>query len=515
MAEDGRRKTDDRSPPKAVVLLSGGLDSTVAAAIAGADGFEVHALTVRYGQRHAVELEAATRVAHALGVASHRIVDLDLRAIGGSSLTADIAVPHADSHSSQPTTHDVPVPPDSHDSQPTTHDSPIPPTYVPARNTIMLGLALAHAEVLGARDIYIGVSSVDYSGYPDCRPEFVEAFERLAQLATKAGVEGSRFRIHAPLQHLTKADTVRRGLSLGVDFSLTHTCYDPSPDGAACGTCDSCRLRRDAFRDAGVPDPTRYATSTADAGSLLHRARQGAAEPDVQLRGGAPRAVARGAGTTLAHSTVRVLEIYRTIQGETTYAGVPCVIVRLAGCPLRCSYCDTAYARDAEGMELVLDEVLASVQELGPGIVAVTGGEPLAQKHGADLLRALADEGRTVLLETSGAFDASGIDPRVRRIIDVKTPGSAMTERNIPSNWTTLRPIDELKFVLVDRADYEWSRELVRREKLDAKCTVLFSAARGKLDPAELAKWILSDGLPVRLQVQLHRILWPDRDRGV
>jgi 7-cyano-7-deazaguanine synthase len=510
MTDDGRRKTEDGSPPKAVVLLSGGLDSTVAAAIAGADGFEVHALTVRYGQRHAVELEAATRVARALGVASHRIVDLDLRAIGGSSLTADIPVPHA--HDSQLATHDVPVPPASHDSQLTTHDAPIPPTYVPARNTIMLGLALAHAEVLGARDIYIGVSSVDYSGYPDCRPEFVEAFERLAQLATKAGVEGSRFHIHAPLQLLTKADTIRRGLSLGVDFSLTHTCYDPAPDGGACGECDSCRLRRDAFVSAGVPDPTRYALPF---GPTQHRARQGAAEPDVQLRSDAPQTVARGAGTTPTHPTVRVLEIYRTIQGETTYAGVPCVIVRLAGCPLRCSYCDTAYAREAEGMELGIGEVVSSVRALGPGIVAVTGGEPLAQKHGADLLRALADAGRTVLLETSGAFDASSIDPRVRRIIDVKTPGSGMDERNLPSNWMVLRPIDELKFVLVDRADYEWSRELVRREGLAEKCTVLFSAAQGKLDPADLAKWIIDDGLPVRLQLQLHRILWPERDRGV
>jgi len=444
--------TDDRPAPegrpKAVVLLSGGLDSTVAAAIAKADGFEVHALTVRYGQRHAVEVDASRRVATALGVASHRVVDLDLRAIGGSALTDDLAVPRAD-------------------SDPT---AAIPITYVPARNTIFLGLALGHAEVLGAQDIYIGVSSVDFSGYPDCRPAFVEAFERLAQVATKAGVEGAAFRIHAPLQHLTKAETIRRGLELGVDFALTHTCYDPAPDGAACGACESCRLRRAAFEAAGVPDPTRYA-------------------------GASPS------------TTIRILELYRTLQGETSFVGMPCIIVRLAGCPLRCSYCDTAYARETQGMELSIEEVVRSMRDLGPGLVAVTGGEPLAQPGVHALLRALADDGRTVLLETSGAFDVSAVDPRVRRIIDIKTPGSGMADKNLPGNLAVLRPLDELKFVLVDRADYEWSRELVRQERLDARCTVLFSPVQGKLDPGEVGKWIIADRLPVRLQIQLHRIL--------
>ena len=447
----------DGSRPRAVVLLSGGLDSAVAAAWAQADGFEVHALTVRYGQRHAAELEAARRVAASLGLASHRVVDLDLRAIGGSALTDDIAVP------------------------PAAAASAVPVTYVPARNTILLGLALAHAEVLGAADLYLGVSSVDYSGYPDCRPAFVEAFERLAQVATKAGAEdGVRFRLHAPLQQLTKAETVRRGLELGVDFALTHTCYDPAPDGAACGRCDSCRLRAEGFAAAGIPDPTRYAPPAP-------------AEP----------------------ATVRVLELYRTLQGETTFAGLPCVIVRLAGCPLRCSYCDTAYARQIEGLELSVAELARDVLALGPDLVAVTGGEPLAQPGTLALLRALCDAGRTVLLETSGAFDTAPVDPRVRRILDVKTPGSGMEERNRPGNLALLRPTDELKFVLVDRTDYEWSRELVRRERLAERCTVLFSPVRERLDPAELAKWILDDGLPVRLQLQLHRLLWPDRDRGV
>lgn len=460
----------DGPRPRAVVLLSGGLDSAVAAAWAKADGFEVHALTVRYGQRHAAELEAARRVAASLGLASHRVVDLDLRAIGGSALTAEIPVPHVGPATTPPT--DGTAAP----------GGTVPVTYVPARNTILLGLALAHAEVLGAADVYLGVSSVDYSGYPDCRPAFVEAFERLAQVATKAGAEdGVRFRIHAPLQRLTKAETIRRGVELGVDLARTHTCYDPAPDGAACGRCDSCRLRAEGFAAAGVPDPTRYAPAAA----------------------------------TAKPATVRVLELYRTLQGETSFAGVPCAIVRLAGCPLRCSYCDTAYARQSEGLELSVAELARDVLALGPGLVAVTGGEPLAQPGTLALLRALCDAGRTVLLETSGAFDIAPVDPRVRRILDVKTPGSGMEERNRPENLALLRSTDELKFVLVDRGDYEWSRELVRRERLAERCEVLFSPVRERLDPAELAKWILDDGLPVRLQLQLHRLLWPDRDRGV
>ena len=463
---------------KAVVLLSGGLDSTVCAAIAKAEGFEVHALTARYGQRHAAELDAARRVARALGLASHTVVDVDLRAIGGSALTADLPVPK--SAASRLT---------AHGPQLTARGSPpIPPTYVPARNTILLGLALAHAESLGALDVYIGVSSVDYSGYPDCRPAFVDAFERLARVATKAGVEGAAFRIRAPLQRLTKAETIRRGLALGVDLSLTHTCYDPAPDGAACGSCDSCRLRRDAFSAAGVPDPTRYAPPTRTEERAAHDAGRPA---------------------------LRVLEIVRTIQGETTRAGLPCVIVRLAGCPLRCSYCDTAYAREAEGLEMTIPEVVRAVRDLGPRRVILTGGEPLAQARGADLARALAGEGHTVLLETSGAFDVSEVDPRVHRILDVKTPGSGMETRNLPQNLAALRDRDEVKFVLVDRADYEFARDLVRRDRLAERCAVLFSPVVDLLPPADLARWILDDGLDVRLQLQLHRIVWPDRDRGV
>jgi 7-cyano-7-deazaguanine synthase len=223
----------------AVVLLSGGLDSATALAVARRDGFRCHALTVAYGQRHAVELAAAERVARAQGAAEHRVVPLDLRAFGGSALTADL-----------------PVPVDRGEAE---MGQAIPVTYVPARNTIFLALALAYAEVLGAFDIYVGVNAVDYSGYPDCRPEFIAAFERLADLATRAGVEGGRFHIHAPLVQLSKADIIRLGTSLGVDYAQTHSCYAPAADGAACGRCDSCQIRRAGFEAAGLPDPTRYA----------------------------------------------------------------------------------------------------------------------------------------------------------------------------------------------------------------------------------------------------------------
>ena len=220
---------------KAVVLLSGGMDSAAVVAIAREQGFAVHALSVRYGQRHTSELDAARRVAEALGVVAHKVVDVDLRSIGGSALTDDaIDVPEAGGEG-------------------------IPSTYVPARNTIMLSLALGWAEVLGANDLFCGVNAVDYSGYPDCRPEFIAAFEQLANLATKAGVEGAGLRVHAPLQFLSKADIVREGVRLGVDFGLTVSCYQADDQGRACGHCDACRLRAAGFADAGVADPTRYA----------------------------------------------------------------------------------------------------------------------------------------------------------------------------------------------------------------------------------------------------------------
>ena len=220
---------------KAVVLLSGGMDSAAVVAMAHEQGFAVHALSVRYGQRHTSELDAAMRVAAALGVAEHKVVDVDLRAIGGSALTADIEVPAAGGEG-------------------------IPVTYVPARNTIMLSLALGWAEVLGAADIFCGVNAVDYSGYPDCRPEFIAAFERLANLATKAGVEGHALRLHAPLMRMSKADIAREGARLGVDFSRTVSCYQADAQGHACGRCDACRLRAEGFAGAGLPDPTRYAS---------------------------------------------------------------------------------------------------------------------------------------------------------------------------------------------------------------------------------------------------------------
>lgn len=223
----------------AVVLLSGGLDSATCLAMARREGFDCYALSFSYGQRHASELGAARQVAHDLGVAAHHVAEIDLRAIGGSALTADIAVPKA------ATAEGI-------------GSGQIPVTYVPARNTVFLAFALAWAEALGARDIFIGVNALDYSGYPDCRPEFLEAFERLANLGTKAGVEGQRFRVHAPLVHLTKAEIIRKGVELGVDYSRTRSCYDPDPQGRACGGCDSCLLRRKGFAEAGVKDPTEY-----------------------------------------------------------------------------------------------------------------------------------------------------------------------------------------------------------------------------------------------------------------
>jgi 7-cyano-7-deazaguanine synthase len=229
------------SEPKkaAVVLLSGGLDSTTVAAIAASEGFAVNALSFAYGQRHSFELEAARRVAQALGVAQHRIATIDLRVFGGSALTDDIDVPKG------------------RDSSQMEHGIPV--TYVPARNTIFLSFALAWAEVLGASDVFIGVNALDYSGYPDCRPEFIRAFETMANLATKAGLEGrQKLLIHAPLMHLTKAQIIRRGMDLGVDYALTSSCYDPAPDGKPCGQCDSCFLRRRGFSENGIEDPLPY-----------------------------------------------------------------------------------------------------------------------------------------------------------------------------------------------------------------------------------------------------------------
>lgn len=223
---------------KAVILLSGGVDSTTTLAIARSEGYEAYALTFRYGQRHTLEIEAAARIARSLGAARQVVLDIDLRSFGGSALTDNIEVPKGRNLSG--ISRDIPV------------------TYVPARNTIFLSFALAFAETLGAQDIFIGVNALDYSGYPDCRPEYIAAFGHMANLATKAGVEGRPFSIHAPLIAMTKAQIIRKGLSLGVDYSLTTTCYDPSADGKACGRCDACLLRLQGFREAGIDDPVPY-----------------------------------------------------------------------------------------------------------------------------------------------------------------------------------------------------------------------------------------------------------------
>jgi 7-cyano-7-deazaguanine synthase len=232
-----------KEEPTAVVLLSGGLDSATALAIARADGFRAYALSFRYGQRHAVELEAARRVAESLGAVMHLVAEIDLRPFGGSALTADLAVPKSRSLDEM--------------------SAGIPITYVPARNTIFLAFALAWAETLEASDIFIGVNALDYSGYPDCRPEYIHAFEQMANLATKAGVEGHQhLQIHTPLIELTKAQIIQRGLALGVDYGITHSCYDPAEGGRPCGACDSCLLRAKGFAEAGVPDPALTAAGT-------------------------------------------------------------------------------------------------------------------------------------------------------------------------------------------------------------------------------------------------------------
>ena len=236
-----RLDNEMKNKKKAIVLSSGGVDSTTSMAIAKAEGYDIYSLSFRYGQRHSLELEAAQKVAKAFAARQHLLIDIDLGRIGGSALTDDIDVPKARSESEM--------------------QKEIPVTYVPARNTIFLSYALAWAEVLKVSDIFIGVNAIDYSGYPDCRPEYIESFERMANLATKAGVEGvTKVKIHTPLIEMTKAQIIQKGVDLGVDYSMTHSCYDPSADGKACGQCDSCLLRKKGFQEAGVPDPTKYIT---------------------------------------------------------------------------------------------------------------------------------------------------------------------------------------------------------------------------------------------------------------
>ncbi len=240
MSQDVSPISTDR--PRAVVLLSGGLDSATVLAMARTEGRSCHALSIDYGQRHRHELTAADGLARSLGAVGHTRLPLDLRALGGSALTADIDVPKGEGDAIEPG---------------------IPVTYVPARNLVFLSLACAHAEVLGAREVYIGVNAVDYSGYPDCRPDFIGSFQQTVNLATKAGVEGRGVTIRTPLMDLTKAEIIRHGTAMGVDYAMTHSCYDPDSAGGACGGCDSCRIRRAGFREAGVPDPTRYADRVA------------------------------------------------------------------------------------------------------------------------------------------------------------------------------------------------------------------------------------------------------------
>lgn len=451
---------------RAVVLLSGGLDSATVLAIARAEGYETHALSFDYGQRHRVELERAARLAPLLGATSHRTVSLDLRPIGGSALTAPIDVPKGRL---------------SFDTRDESGEHEIPVTYVPARNTIFLSVALGLAESLGARDIFVGVNALDYSGYPDCRPDFLKAFERVANLGTRDGVQHAEpwFRLRAPLLDLTKADIVRRAVSLGVDLSMTLSCYDPTPDGRPCGGCDACLLRARGFAEAGVPDPAALA---------------------------APE----------SKRTLLVNEIFYSIQGESSHAGRPCVFVRLTGCDLRCSWCDTEYAF-YEGKKRTLEDILEEVERTPCSLVEVTGGEPLLQPGVNALFAELLARGKTVMVETGGHRDARGVDSRVHRIFDVKTPSSAETASTFEPNFESLRPGDEVKFVIQDRVDFDYAINFLDRHPCveAAGVPLLFSPVHGKLEPLQLSEWVLASARPIRLQLQVHKILWPGVLRGV
>jgi 7-carboxy-7-deazaguanine synthase len=350
---------------------------------------------------------------------------------------------------------------------------------VPARNTVFLSMALAWAETLGARDLFYGANALDYSGYPDCRPPFVEAFERLANLGTKEGTEAAEpwFRVHAPFLSMTKGAIVRRAAELGVDLSRTVSCYDPSPSGEPCARCDACVLRAKGFAEAGLPDPALAPAKAAPAAIVVN-------------------------------------EIFHSIQGESTRAGVPCVFVRLTACDLRCTWCDTEYAFH-EGTKREVADVVAEVAATGCDVVEVTGGEPLLQAGVHGLMAELLALGKTVMIETGGHRDISGLDPRVIRIVDVKTPSSGESHRVRTENFAHLKSSDELKFVVQDRADFDWSLGMIARHRLAGKCPLLFSPVAGTLDPAELAAWMIEKGVRGRLQLQLHKILWPEAVRGV
>lgn len=381
--------------PPAVLLLSGGLDSTTLLAIAVAEGFDVHALSFSYGQRHGHELEAAGRVAARYGAAEHRVATIDLGLFGGSALT-DRALEVPRDRAEDEVGGDVPI------------------TYVPARNTIFLAHALAYAEVIGAHDIFIGVNSLDYSGYPDCRPEFVDAFERLANLATRAATEeGARLRIRTPLLHLTKARIIQRGMELGVDYALTTSCYDPTDGGLACGRCDACQLRLRGFAAAGLTDPAPY--TYRDGG-------------DARDAGSAPAAPTDADSSARARSYT-VKEIFYTLQGEGANAGRPAVFCRFSGCNLwtgreedrataTCTFCDTDFVgigpdggRFADAASLA-DAVAARWPAAAGGrpLVVCTGGEPLLQLDAA-AVEALHARGFEVAVETNGTRPAPpGLD---------------------------------------------------------------------------------------------------------
>lgn len=429
-------------------------------AIARARGDTCHALSFDYGQRHKFELEAAARVARALGAATHRTVALDLRAVGGSALTDRIDVPK--------------------DIEP---GSEIPVTYVPARNLTFLSVAAGLAEVVGASAIVIGVNALDYSGYPDCRPEFIEAFQHCVLLGTKDGVEGRGVRVDAPLVRMSKAEIIREGARLGLDFSLTHSCYDPviqtsageAGHAAACGHCDSCRLRKAGFAAAGVPDPTRYAAGP-EIGN--HQLKVGGTHTKLSVYAGA----SAGDRDT---AELPISEVFTSIQGEGMWAGVPSHFIRTSGCNLRCSWCDTPYASWApEGSRQSIESLVRGASEAGVPDVVLTGGEPMLFDDIEPLSRRLADAGLRITIETAGTIHRSprraggstglachlmSISPKLANSTpaagDARDLGGAWRARhersrlNIPALQALLddfpSPHRQLKFVVASPADLD------------------------------------------------------------
>ena len=444
------------SQRRAVCLLSGGLDSATSLGEAIASGYECYALSVDYGQRHQVELEAAARIARHYGV-THKVVRVDLRSFGGSALTDQIEVPK--DRAQQEMAAEIPI------------------TYVPARNTVFLSLALAWAEVLEASDIFIGVNAIDYSGYPDCRPEFIEAFSRMANLATRAGVEGrTAMRIHTPLIAMTKADIVRRAVELGVPAAETHSCYDPGPQGEPCGRCDSCILRQKGFEEAGVTDETPV--------------------PIIQSSEDFPAPERSG---------LMISEIFYSVQGEGILSGVPSVFVRTSGCNLRCTWCDTPYASwKPEGTIMHYGAILSTVRRHWADYVVVTGGEPMIHAELADLTRGLKGLGLHITVETAGTAyapvtcDLMSISPKLSNSTPTEREGGVFAEQHERERYKpdVIRRLMaeypyQLKFVVSRREDMDEIRAIVNDVDADRRNVLLMPEGTDVATLRQRSQWLV------------------------